>query len=131
MNSGCGCVRLLSARATSPPAISSTRNAPFSRRWSDGLRTRGKWNGFEFGIEGEISDTRRYRKVSAAARELGAALDDFNLPAIFQGNDLIWKRLDGTEANWEAERDEDGGDTENFARRCALPSMRPSAPSRQ
>lgn len=66
----------------------------------------GKWNGFEFGIEGEISDTKRFERISAAARELGAALDDLNLPAIFQGNDLIWKRLDGTEANWEAERNE-------------------------
>lgn len=62
----------------------------------------GKWNGFAFGKD---KDGDRFEAVEKAARELKAALDDLNFPTVFADNDLVWKRLDGTEENWKAEKE--------------------------
>jgi hypothetical protein len=63
----------------------------------------GLWTGFAFG---EYKDSDRLEAVERAAGALKAALDDLNFPAIFAGNILVWKRLDGTETDWEAEKEE-------------------------
>jgi hypothetical protein len=46
-------------------------------------------------------DAGKYKQIERAARELGAALDDFNFPPIFSGNDLVWKSLDERSENDE------------------------------
>ncbi len=54
--------------------------------WNDRIL---KWNGRNFGHD----ETHLYRRIEHAARELKAALADLNFPAIFVGNELVWKGL--------------------------------------
>jgi hypothetical protein len=56
-----------------------------------------KWNGRNFGHD----DTDLYKHVEEAARELKDALTNLNFPAIFIGNELVWKSLADTRENEE------------------------------
>ena len=78
----------------------------FERMASGWKRQMGKWNGFVFcdDKDGDYSD--QFERIATAARELKAALEEFASPAFFWGHDLLWKRLDGTETDWEAEKEE-------------------------
>jgi hypothetical protein len=76
------------------------------------------WNGYTWGAD----ESGKYKRVELAASELKAALDDLKFPAIFAGDDLLWKPLDGTEENWKAEKDENPKRFEAF--RKALDGIR-------
>jgi hypothetical protein len=69
-------------------------------------RQMGKWNGFVFRDDKHGDNSDRFERIATAARELKAGLEEFASPAFFWGHDLLWKRLDGTETDWEAEKDE-------------------------
>jgi hypothetical protein len=63
----------------------------------------GKWNGRTFG---ENNFSALMAGAGVAARDLKEALTGLNFPVIFGGNDLLWRRLDGTEDNLPAETEE-------------------------
>jgi hypothetical protein len=76
---------------------------PDFERMVGGWKVRiANWNGYTWGT----ADTSKYKRVEQAAGELKAALADLTFPPVFAGNDVLWKRLDGTEENWEAETKE-------------------------
>jgi hypothetical protein len=55
------------------------------------------WDGYAWGHD----DKSNYERAEKAALELVAALDDLNFPAIFSGNDLLWKSLGELSENLE------------------------------
>lgn len=55
------------------------------------------WDGQKWGPD----DTYKYKRIELAASEFIAALDDLNFPAIFSGDDLVWKFLGELNENLE------------------------------
>ena len=53
------------------------------------------WDGASFGHD----DRPQYSRIEDAAKELVAALDELSFPAIFAGDDLVWRAGDAPEEN--------------------------------
>ena len=65
------------------------RRANFEKQVGGWKKRIAAWDGHAWGHD----DKSNYERAEKAALELIAALDDLNFPAIFSGDDLVWKSL--------------------------------------